>query len=95
MSRAVEWDGQPFALLIGEPGAGGYLGGPIVLDSSGAPVGEGNREVLLAIADSGIDVKLPVAYISGPGELAEIDRRLAALCSELGVTLGPQRGSDG
>jgi hypothetical protein len=86
MTRIVEWEGQPFALLV-EGERGDYLVPPIVLDEDGAPV-EG-REVLAAIVESGQAVQMPVVRGANPGVLAEIDRRMAHLSDELGVPIGP------
>lgn len=86
MARIVEWDGEPFALLV-ESEAGDYLVPPIVLDADGK-VTEG-VEVLQAIVHTGIPAGVPVIRGSNPGMLAEIDRRMAALSDKLGVPIGP------
>jgi hypothetical protein len=51
MTRLIDWEGEPFALLIESP-HGHYLVPPIVLDQEGRPI-EG-REVLAAIVESGV-----------------------------------------
>jgi hypothetical protein len=86
MARIVEWDGEPFALLV-ETETESYLVPPIVIDADGNVV-EG-VEVLAAIVEA--DRTVPVPTVSGatPGELAEIDRRMAHLSNELGVPIGP------
>jgi hypothetical protein len=84
MARLVEWDGQPFAMLI-ESQDGDYLVPPIVLDEAGRPV-EG-REVLAAIVESGVTIKHPVITAATPADLAEIAQRMARLSKELGVPI--------
>lgn len=84
MARIIEWDGEPFAVLIESPG-GDYLIPPIVFDLDGN-ISEGS-EVVEAIAQSGTTVEMPVVR-AAPGLLAEIDRRMAHLSSELGVPIG-------
>lgn len=88
MSRLIEWDGEPFALLIEREDGRAYLMPPVVLDADGN-VTEG-REVLQAIIDSGVTVGLPVVRGSNPGMLAEIDRRMAQLSDKLSVPIGPR-----
>jgi hypothetical protein len=86
VSRLIEWDGQPFAVLIETPD-GDYLLPPVVLDEEGRPI-EG-REVLAAIVESEVSVKHPVVKGATPGDLAEIDQRMARISDELGVPLFP------
>lgn len=89
MTRIVEWDGEPFAVLV-ETKHGNYLVPPIVMDEDGN-VTEG-REVLEAIVQSGTGIPMPVIRNTNPGTLAEIDRRMAHLSAELGVPIGPETG---
>ena len=94
MAEPIEVDGMPFALLVdGETGR--YLVPPIVLDRDGVAVGEQNAEILAAIVESGVEVELPVFRDANPGDVAWIDRQLAALSRELGVPVGPPQGPRG
>jgi hypothetical protein len=87
MAQIVEWEGQPFALMVHSELHGSYLVPPVVMGTDGE-VMEG-REVLQAIVDSGETVGLPVIRGATPAVLAEIDRRMAHLSAELGVRIGP------
>lgn len=87
MTRMIDWEGQPFALLVEGTRDGDYLVPPIVLDLTGAPI-EG-REVLHAIVPSGVSAELPVVRNAPAVALAEIDRRMARISEELGVPIGP------
>lgn len=84
--RLIEWDGKSFAVLIEAP-EGDYLVPPVVLDEDGRPI-EG-REVLAAIVATGIAIECPVVMAASPGDLAEIDQRMALLSDKLGVPIGP------
>lgn len=86
MTRIVEWDGEPFALLMESDIDGTYLIPPVVLDAHGAPI-EG-REVLEAIVASNVAVPLPVIRNASASDLAEIDQRMQKLSDELGVPIG-------
>ena len=92
MTRIVEWEGEPFALLVETPD-GDYLVPPIVRDSDGVVV-EG-REVLRAVIESGATVELPVVEGATPADLADIDQRMARISEELGVPIGPPGDSEG
>jgi len=86
MARIVEWQGQPFALLV-EGATGDYLVPPIIRDKAGRVV-EG-AEVLEAVAESGRTVPLPVIEGAGPEVLAMVDQAMAELSAKLGVPIGP------
>ena len=86
--RTIEWDGEPFALLI-ESATGSYLVPPIMLNEHDTLI-EG-RDVLLAIVEAGINPDHPVVRAPTPAALAEIDQRMAALSEQLRVPIGPQR----
>lgn len=88
MSRIIEWDGQPFALLI-EKDDGSYLVPPVVIDAEGQVVQ--GRETLEAIKATGTTVQLPVVQDATPGALADIDRRMATIAERLGVPIGPPK----
>jgi len=87
MAHIVEWEGQPFALMVTSDRHGSYLVPPIVRGPDGN-VMEG-RDVLEAIVESGETVSLPVIHGATPAVLAEIDRRMAHLSIQLGVPVGP------
>lgn len=86
MARMIEWDGEPFALLVETPD-GDYLVPPIVQDEDGVVIQ--GHEVLQAIIDSGVAVEHPIVRGASVADLAEIDQRMAHLSKELGVPLQP------
>jgi hypothetical protein len=89
MGRLIEWDGQPFAVLVEDP-AGPFLQGPIVLDPDGELVhGYGSAELLTAVVETGQALDHPVIRDADPAMVAEVDRRLAHIAQVLGVPVGP------
>lgn len=85
MARKIEWGGEWIATLI-ESGSGSYLAPPIVFDADGNVVM--GREVLAAIAESGTAVEHAVLRDYAPGDLAELEQKLARMADALGVPLG-------
>jgi len=81
MTRAIEVNGQPFAVLVESSTNGTYLVPPIVLDEDGAPI-EGH-EILQAIVESGFGITMPVIRNANPGVLAWVDRTMAMLSFSL------------
>lgn len=84
MARMIEWDGKPLALLV-ETEDGSYLVPPVVKNTDGVVIQ--GQEVLQAIVDTGIGAELPVVFNASPGDLAEIDRRVAHVAAKLGVRI--------
>jgi hypothetical protein len=84
IGRIIEWDGEPFAVLIELP-EGDYLVPPIVLDEEGKLV-EG-RELAAAVVETGIAIEHPVMTAATAGDLAEVDQRMARLSEQLGVRI--------
>jgi len=100
MLQMIRLNGEPFAilsipcdpgrLLRGEPAAAPeacYLLPPVVFDLAGNVI-EG-LEALVAITSAGIPAEIPVLYNKTPGDLAEIDQRLAALRDHFGARPRP------
>lgn len=87
MTKIIEWDGQPFAVLVESVVHGDFLVPPIVLDPDGHPI-EG-REILTAVTISNTTLRVPVLRDASPATLAEVDRRMAHLSDHLGVPLWP------
>lgn len=105
MTRLIEMDGQPFAMLIERPGGSSYLVPPIVVDSDGEVI-EGH-EVLAAMRQAGVTidetaggfirghtsggalVEQPMLTGRTTGDLAAIDQQMADLSRQLGVPIGP------
>ena len=81
-SRRVEWNGTLIALLVHDD-EGGYLVPPVVLDPEDNVVM--GLDVLEAIRRSGRPIEVPVVRNCTPGQLAELDQRLARVRDELGV----------
>ncbi len=86
MLRVITSGGVPFAILADGP-HGRLLLPPVVTDLA-ANVIEG-RDELAWIVDCGLEVEIPMVRNCTPGELAAIDRRLAALRDELGARPWP------
>ena len=86
MTRLVEWDGKPFAVLIEPEHGEAFLARPIVLDEHGTAVD--GQQALAAIVHSGISIELPVVRNPTPAVLAEIDDRMVRLAAQLGVPIG-------
>lgn len=86
MARKIEWEGEWIATLIEPDERDAYLVPPIVFDLSGDVIM--GREVLASIAQSGLSVECPILRNYTPGELAELEQKLARIAEELGVPLG-------
>ncbi len=84
MTRLVEFDGQPFALLL-ETTAGTWLVPPIVRTPEGEVIQ--GHEVLDLIKQAGVAISMPVASDASPASLALIDQRMKRLSDEMGVPI--------
>jgi hypothetical protein len=85
VARRIEWDGEWVASLI-DGADGQYLVPPIVFDTDGEVIM--GREVLAAIAVSGVSVEHPILRDFAPGDLAALEQKLARIADSLGVPLG-------
>jgi hypothetical protein len=84
MATLIEWDGEPFAVLVDSPN-GRYLVPPIVLDENGGVIH--GREVLTALVKTGNTIHHPVMHAATRADLAEVDQRMARISEELGVPI--------
>lgn len=89
MTRMIEWDGEPFALLVQSEEHGDYLVPPVLLDSEERLITREGREVAEAVVFSGQTVELPVIEDADAATVAEVDQRMARISEELGVPIGP------
>lgn len=87
MTKIIEWDGEPFAVLVESSTYGNFLVPPIVLDPDGRPI-EG-RDLLTAVVMANTRISVPVLRNATPAVLAEVDRRMARLSDQMGVPLWP------
>lgn len=80
MAQRVEWDGVTIALLV-DGIEGRYLVPPIVFGHNGELLM--GREVLLAIAEAGMNVDVPVFRNCTPAMLADLEQQLARVSEQL------------
>lgn len=83
MATEIKWDETTIALLIERAEGGPYLVPPVVFDLDGNLVM--GMEVLAAVAESGVTVKLPVILGASPAVISELDQRLAHISAKLGT----------
>jgi len=88
MSRQpIEWGGEVIANLIETDDGRRYLTPPIVFDTAGKVVL--GAEVLAAVVESGVTLEAyPVLRNYSPGDLAELEQKLARVAEALGVDFG-------
>jgi hypothetical protein len=79
--------GAPFAILARLPDGTSYILPALIFDLAGRLI-EGRDELLL-ILGGGYGVEIPVLRNCVPGDLAEIDQRLAALRDRYGALPWP------
>ena len=80
--EVIESDGRPVATLVTGPEQR-FLVPPVVLDPAGQLLQ--GEHVLQAIVDTGVGMELPQLGNAGPGDLAVIDRQVAAISMKLGI----------
>jgi hypothetical protein len=83
--RPIKWAGEVIASLVETDDGRRYLVPPIVFDTDGQVVL--GREVLAAIAESGIAQEMPVLRNYSAGDLAALEQKLAQVSQTLGVEI--------
>jgi hypothetical protein len=81
-ARKIEWEGEWIAMLL-DTDDGPLLVEPIVFDQDGNVVM--GREVLAAQVETGQTIPHPILRDYTPGQVAELEQRLAHIRETLGV----------